>query len=328
MLGRQGLSRPMTEFNTSLLREKFIIRDAVPPHAKDRVPVVALSNRLVLPLSTDDGTSSEEFVVRAQNMHTCARLGAQICREFQENGPLLTRRKGFDWKYAYLAITKGYEKKWNPNRWVAVYHKGRILFEDGEAHRHPFLDIVEQCDARNRGDYEKAMIVAEDAFKQAGKLVTIEHDSNIALVMSVSKVEGKCGVMVRGPNHATTFNFTARPKAGRDVHPSQCLSAAAAFLEGVQLAFFVGLTQEKVKYELISNASEEARQGREAGEKIGRLNGAVQQFENLLDVSYRPDRPNMSQMIDDSKEFARKILAKDIQKKIDDGDADAADWVM
>jgi hypothetical protein len=320
----------MTEFNTSLLREKFIIRDAVPPHEKNRIPVVALSNRLVLPLVTSDGTSNEEFVVRAQNMHTCARFGAHICREFQENGPLLTRRKEFDWKYAYLAVTKGYEKKWNPNRWVAVYHKGRVMFEDGEGEvaRHPFLDIIEQCDARNRGDYERAMRVAEDAFKQAGKLVTIEHDSNIALVMNLSKQEGKCGVIVRGPNHTTTFNFTARPKAGREVQASHCLSAAAAFLEGVQLAFFVGMTQEKVKYELISNASEEARQARDAGEKIGRLNGAVQQFENLFEVIYRPDRPNMSQMIDDSKEFARKLLAKDLQKKIDEGDADTTGWVM
>ena len=318
----------MSEFNTSLLREKFVIRDAMPAGAADRQSIIALSNRLAMPLQTEDGKTHEEFIVRAQNMHTCARLAAQISRDFHEKGPILTRRRPFDWKYAYLAITKGYEKKWNPNRWVAVYHKGRILFEDGAAHRHPFLDIIEQCDARNKGDYEKSVKVAEDAFKQAGKLVTIEHDSNIALVMTVTKTEGKCGVILRGPNHTTTFNFIARPRAGRNVNPSQCLTAAAAFLEGIQLAFFVGMAQEKLRYELISPTSEEAKQAREAGEKIGRLNGAVQQFENLLDVTYRPDRPNMPAMIDIAKEFARKTLAKDIQKKIASGEANAGDWVL
>lgn len=318
----------MREFNTSLLREKFIIRDAMPADMTDKEPIVALSNRLPLPLLSDDGDTAEEFIVRAQNMHTCARLGAQICREFQESGPILERRKPFDWKYAYLAVTKGYEKKWNPNRWVAVYHKGRLIFEDGETHRHPFLDIIEQCDARNKGDYEKAVKVAEDAFKQAGKLVNIEHDSNIALLMNITKAEGKCGVILRGPNHTTTFNFTARPRADRDVNPSQCLTAAAAFLEGIQLAFSVGMTQQKLAYELIEPTSEEARKARESGEKIGRLNGAIQQFENLLDVTYRPDRPSLPDMIDDAKEYARKILAKDIRKKIESGEADAGEWIL
>lgn len=317
----------MSTFNTNLLREKFVIRDAMPVDMTDRQPIIALSNRLPLPLYSDDGKTHEEFIVRAQNMHTCARLGAQISRDFQENGPILTRRKPFDWRYAYLAITKGYEKKWNPNRWVAVYHKGRVLFEDGEAHRHPFLDVIEQCDARNKDNYEKSLKVAEDAFRQAGKLVTIEHDSNVALAMNITKVEGKCGVILRGPNHTTTFSFTARPRAGRDVRPSQCLTVAAAFLEGIQLAFFVGMTQEKLKYELISPTSDDARRARESSEKIGRLNGAVQQFENMFDVTYRPDRPNMSAMIDDAKEFARKMLAKDIREKMESG-GDAGDWVL
>lgn len=318
----------MSEFNTNLLREKFVIRDAMPADMTDKAPIIALSNRLPLPLQTNNGKEIEEFIVRAQNMHTCARLGAQICREFQENGPLLTRKKPFDWKYAYLAVTKGYEKKWNPHRWVAVYHKGRLIFEDGEVHRHPFLDIIEQCEARNNGDYEKAMKVAEDAFKQAGKLVTIEHDSNIALIMNVKKTEGKCGVILRGPNHTTTFNFIARPRADREVHPSQCLTAAAAFLEGIQLAFFVGMTQQKLAYELIEPTSEEARRARESGEKIGRLNGAIQQFENLLEITYRPDRPNLSAMIDDAKEYARKALAIDIRKKIEAGETDTGEWVL
>jgi len=318
----------MTEFNTSLLREKFTIRDALPSDMTDKRPVIAMSNRLVLPFTSNEGEVHEEYVVRAQNMHTCARLGAQMCRHFQEKGPLMAHRKPFDWKYAYLAITKGYEKKWNPHRWVAVYRNGKLLFEDGETHRHPFLDIIEQCDARNKEEYENSLQVAENAFKKAGKLVTIEHDANVALVLNISDEEARSGVILRGPNQTTTFSFTAHKKAGRMPLPSHCLSASAAFLEGIQLAFFVGMAQEKLKYELIDSDSDEAKKSRESGEKIGRLNAAVQQFENMFDVTFRPDRPNMPEMIDEAKAFARKILGNEIKKKILAGDSDAGDWVL
>lgn len=317
------------EFNANLLREKFIITDVMPAGGRIAAPVIALSNRLAIPLRTPAGDVVEEtFIVRAQNMHTCARLAAQVAREFQENGPIIGRRKPVDWEFVYLSITKGYEKKWNPHRWVAVYHKGRPVFQHGEANRHPFLDIIEQCDARNKGDYDKAVTVAEDAFKQAGKTVVIEHDSNVALVLNISDDEGRCGVIVRGPNRTTTFNFTAHKKAGRDVKVSQCLSTAAAFLEGIQLAFLVGMVRQKLRYELISTASEEARQGDEASQKLGRLNGAVTQFENLFKVTYRPERPNFAEMIEDAESFARKILSAQIEQKIASGAGEGKDWIV
>lgn len=317
----------MSEFNASLLREKFVIHDAMPADMTDNEPIVALSNRLKVPLIDKHG-AAETFVVRAQNMHTTARLAAQIAKDFADYGPLMSRKKPFDWAAAYDAITKGYEADWNPQRWVAVYFNGRVVFEGGQGKRHLFLDIIEQCDARNKDDYAKSMVIAKDAFKQAGKLVNIEHDSNVALVMKVAPEEGKCGVILRGPNKTTTFNMTAHPRDGRDVKPSQCLTAAAAFLEGIQLAFLVGLTKQKVRYELIASASDEARKADAASKKLGRLNTAINQFEALLNVSYRPDRPNFSAMIDDAEEFARKILAAEIEAKLASGEIDKGEWVV
>ena len=141
---------------------------------------------------------------------------------------------------------------------MTVYQNGRVIYEDGAGTRHPFLDIIEQCDARNKDDYEKTMEIAKDAFKQAGKLVNIDHDANVALVMKVVDNEGKCGVILRGPNKTTTFNLVATPKGDRDVRPSQCLTVAAAFLEGIQLAFLIGMTREKLRFELIGTTSDEA----------------------------------------------------------------------
>jgi hypothetical protein len=169
--------------------------------------------------------------------------------------------------------------------------------------------------------------VAEDAFKQAGKLVTIEHDSNVAVVMAYTPEEARCGLIVRGPSRTTTFNFIARPRAGRGVKISQCLSVAAAFLEGIQMAFQVGMIRQKVAYELIEPGSNEAERGREASQKLGRLNGAVQQFENLVDVHYRPERPDFGAMIDDAQDFAKTALAAELQRRIESGEVNAGDWV-
>lgn len=320
----------MKNFNTTLLREKFTIRDAIAgrgPRRDEPPPVIALSNRIVLSMVSDDGETVETLIVRAQNMHTCARMAARILQEFQEAGSILDRRDPFDWRYAWLSITKGFETRFNPNRWIAVYHKGRIVFEDGETGRHPFLDIIEQCDARNKDNYEKAVSVAEDAFKQAGKLVTIEHDSNIALVLTSEGDEVRCGVIVRGPNRTTTFNFIAKPRAGRAVKISQCLSVSAAFLEGVQLAFQVGMVKQKQIFELLEPGSEEAERGRESSQKLGRLNGAIQQFENLAEVTYRPERPDFGEMIDSAQSFARTALAGELERKMKTGEINREDWI-
>lgn len=321
----------MKDFNTTLLREKFIIRDAIAqrgPRRDATPPVIALSNRIVLPLMSEDGTVSEKLVVRAQNMHSCARMAAKIVQDFQDNGTILDRKTPFDWRYAWLSITKGFETKFNPQRWVAVYHKGRIVYEDGETERHPFLDIIEQCEARNKDNYEKAVSVAEDAFKQAGKLVTIEHDSNVALVLNAEAEEVRCGVIVRGPNRTMTFNFTAKPRGGRDVKISQCLSVSAAFLEGVQLAFQVGMIKQKQLFEMVDPGSPEVERARESSEKLGRLNGAIQQFENLADVHYRPERPDFAEMIDDAQNFAKTALAAEMERRMMTGEIDRSEWVV
>jgi hypothetical protein len=308
----------MGTFNTSLLREKFVITDVMPGEISDKEPVIALSNRIVIPLIPPDKSSYEVFIIRSQNMHTCLRMAAKMAQDVSELGPIIGRKtKPVDWKAMYLSVCKGYEKKWNPDRWIAIYHKGRLVYEDGEGDRHPFLDIIEQCDARNKGDYEKSLVVAEDAFKHAGKMVTIDHDANVAAIFNYEPGNARCGVISRSPSHTTTLNFTAKDKAGRFVKISHCLSVAAAFLEGIQLAFLVGMTNIKVNYEIIASNSPEALQGRDASHKLGRLNGAITQFENLFDVSYRPERPNLGNMIDDAEDFAKKALLTDVEDMVE-----------
>ena len=316
------------EFNATLLREKFIIKDAMPEKQADQKPVVALANRLSLPLYSPRFDVNESLIVRAHNMHTCVRLGARLAQDFNDFGPLLGRNPAYDWQNAYDAITRGYETKFNPNLWAAIYYQGRVVFEKGAAERHPFLDVIEQCDARNNSDYEKAVAVAEDAFKHAGKLVNIEHDANVALLVNVTEDEGKCGIILRGPARTTTFSFTARKRPGLPVRPASCLSASAAFLEGIQLAFQVGMIRQKIHYDLIGKSSEEAHKGEDASQKLYRLNGAISQFENMYDVHYRPEKPDFKTMVTEAEEFARKLLSAEVERKIQSGEINAQGWIV
>ncbi len=318
----------MEEFSATLLREKFVIQDSMPADLSDKEPVVALSNRLVLPLVNPDTKETETFVVRAQNMHSCVRMAAQIALAFQKDGAILNRTPTFSWDEAYRAVMMGYEGKFNPRNWIAVYHKGRPIYESGEeeAQRHILLDIIEQCDARNKQDYERSLDIAEDAFKQAGRLVTIKHDSNIALILNITKKEGRCGVILRSPSRTTTFNFIIHAKAERAVTISECMTVSAAFLEAIQLTFFIGMSKQKIHYEFISPSSPEGLQYKDAQQKLGRLRAAIDQFETMMNVKYRPESPDFTRLISDAEEFAKSSLTQEIEQKIKNGED--SDWIM
>ncbi len=303
----------MTDFRTSLLREKFTITEKVNKQAK---PVIALSNRIVVPLISSDKIDNETFVIRTQNMHSCARLAAAVTKEFFERGTIANRAIPVPWKSMWMDVIKGYEKDWNKNIWCAIYHKGRVIYQHGE--HHPFLDIIEQCDAANKDDYSQSVEFAEDAFAQAGKSVDIKHDSNVALIIATTPEQAKCGIIVRAASGTTTFNYTATPNLRYDkpIHAHTTLTVSAAFLEGVQLAFQVGLLNKKFEYRLIEKFSDEYRQFTRAGTRLQNLDRAIGTYEQQFNVTYRPDRPTFQEMTEKAEKAAIKILKKDIDAKM------------
>jgi len=317
----------MNDFRTSLLREKFTITDLENPDPDSDTPILALSNRISVPLKHKEGLDNETFIVRTQNMHSCARLAAAIAKEFHENGTIASRPKPLEWGDLWYDVIKGYEKDWNPNIWCAVYHKGRAVFQSGN--HHPFLDIIEQCDATNDGEYAQSVVFAETAFKQAGKTVKIDHDSNIALVMAADAEQTKCGVIVRSATGATTFNMTAKEKAnGRPLHIFTTLTAAAAFLEGIQLAFQVGMHLKKQELNMVEKFSDEYNKGRRSEERLANLNRAISTYEQYFFVNYRPDRPEFKTMVSAAENLALKILEPQIKAMIESGELDDKDWIV
>jgi len=314
------------EFKATLLREKFVLQDPADDFSV-APPVIALSNRMALILTSETGEPPETFIVRTQNMHSCVRLCAAIAKEYAERGAITKRVMPFHWGNLWNDVIKGYEKDWNPDIWCAIYNKGRVIFE--YAQRHAILDIIEQCDATSGQNYGESVKFAERAFQYAGKMVTIDHNSNIALIVSIKDEEAKCGVILRGANRKTTFNFTVKKKKnGEPLRPPTILTLSAAFLEGVQLAFSVGLANRKRVLQLFDKFSDEDRKGKRGNDRLTNLTGAIETIELKYVLNYRPDRPNFQLMVREAEEFAMTILKPQIEAKIAKGELDPKDWVQ
>lgn len=296
----------MKEFDTSLLREKFVIHDPQAEETGKGGPVIALSNRIVLDLKNSDDEIQETLVVRAQNMHCCTRMAAKILQSFIQGGPLLERHNPYDWDAAWDIIFNDYERVYNPQSWVSIYNKGKTIYKKG-AH-HALLDVIEKCNARNKGPYDDSIPMAEDAFKQTGKVVKIEYDGNVALVVNLERKQGRCGIILRGANKTTTFNFSAEAGQGKFLNFAQCMSVAAAFLEGIQLAFMVGMNDKKISMGIIERHSKEEQQTREARKRLSRFNAEIANLESSFEVRYRPERPEFPHIIIDAEKLAQKIL--------------------
>lgn len=305
----------MHQLTTSLLRERFIIHDPFSDVSDSQAGgglIVAASNRLVIDLENHDnpGATKESFIIRTQNMHSCLRMAAKVIQSYQQGGAILNRHNPYKWQAAWeTSALNEYEQSFNPQHWVSVYHNGKSVFSAG-AH-HPLLDVIEKCNAQNKGDYERSVPLAEEAFKRSGKVVKIDYDGNVALAVNLEKNHGRCGVIMRGPSRTTTFNFLLQSKnAAEALNIPQVLSASAAFLEGIQLAFLVGMNEEKIRRSLIERHSVEEKQTREARQRIGRLNGEIASLEGTFEVRYRPEKPDFMRIVGESEKLAQKMLEK------------------
>jgi hypothetical protein len=295
----------MTEMQTSLLREKFCIHDT-DSDTYEIKSIIALSNRMVIELKGQRKEHAETFVVRAQNMHSCVRMAARIIKTFKTAGPIMSRPKPYDWEAAWDAVVNDYEYRFNPERWIAVYHMGQTIFQSGE--HHPLLDVIEKCDARSKGAYDKAVLMAEDAFKQLGKSVKIEYDSNVALVINLEQQSGRFGVIMRGPTRTTTFNFSVQAKGKEPINHAQCLAAAACFLEGVQLAFMVGMNNIKLYLGIIARLSDDEKKTKDAARRLARLSSEIANLERTYEVRYRPEKPDLYAIVAEAEKHGQKVL--------------------
>lgn len=289
------------EINTTLLRERFVIRDA---EKGTDPPLVAVSNRLALPMYDGNNQLTDNFVIRAQNMHGCLRMAARMLQSFIHNGPILSQNAPFDFADAWEKSCSDYEISYNKNRWVAVYHKGVEIFSAGQ--HHSFLNIIEKCDSKNPGNYDRSVKIAEDAFSKVGRKIAISYEANIGMVLNVKPAMGRCGLIHRGIDRNSTFNFTSEPAEENLVSPVHCLNICACFLEGLQLAYHIGTTNDKLRQSIYEKFSDEEKQAGQAAIRIEELGVELNIFENRYKLKFRPEKPEFPQAILDAERAHRK----------------------
>lgn len=290
------------EINTTLLREKFSIHDM---EDKSDTPTIAVSNRLSLPLYNAAGDLIDTIIIRSQNMHNCIRMASQILTSFINSGPLFSRSAAFDFKEAWEKSYSSFDSAFHVHNWVAVYHKGENIFSSGS--HHAFLNVIEKCDSKNPGNYDQSVKIAEVTFKKLGRDVSISYEANIGMVVSLKREIGRCGLIYRGTDKNATFNFNAEPKGETSVSPVLCLNLCAALLEGLQLSYLVGTTNDKIKLSLIRKFSPEDKQSEKALLRIEELNLELEGYDNRLKLKFRPEKPEFSQAIKDAEKLHRKL---------------------
>ena len=282
--------------NTSLLRERFIINEE---NSKSK-PKVALGNRLLLPLNNGEGTIQERFVIRSQTMHMALRMAAFISNEFYKRGPILNRQVPLKWDDIWYDMTNEYERIYNPSLWCCIYHNGRPIFKFGQYHS--FLDVIEQCDIKNRSEYDRAVYLAEDIFKDAGKIVDITHQVNIGVVIGAMDKRIRCGLILRAPSHTSTFNFMIEEHddVPTPLLPHHGLELASYYLEGIQLAVLIGIAEHNKKNN-IQSSSKVSIPIKSAYNRIGRLTQSIIAYENTYKIRYRPEKPDFKLILEEAQ---------------------------
>ncbi|MGH1403603.1 MAG: hypothetical protein ACRBDL_05120 [Alphaproteobacteria bacterium] len=293
--------------DASLLREKFVIQENREIlNDSDRLDFHAPSTRMPISLQAGE-LPPEKFIIRTHNMHSCVRIVGAIINNYERHGPIMPRVRSIDWEELWDKSLSSYERIYNKeyNR-VSIYHTGKTIFSDGNYHS--FLDIIEKCDALNKGEYAQSVKLAEKAFRDAGKEVTIHYDSNVALISVVQQVEGRCSMVLRGAGQTTTFNYSLKPeKQNERINTVQVLSSAADFLEGVQLAYLIGLNNEKLNQGIIEKYSDEDRQTQHARDRLEKLRAKIDSMENRYHVRYRPERPDFGYLISIAEKNAKSM---------------------
>ncbi len=289
------------KIETSLLREKFEIRESKPDDASKAIEIVALSNRMSISFQAGE-LAPEKYIIRTQNMHGCARFASVMLSEYERLGPLLSRSTPINWHELWDKALSPFERLHNPDKWVCLYHKGKIVFSEGS--HHSFFDVIEKCDIVNKGNYEASIKLAEQAFSKAGRNVSIGFDSSVALVCALTRKEARCSMIARGPGRTNTFNATITPQKDQNkINIIHGLSLSADILEAVQLCYRIGQTSALLEMGHIKKFSDEYNIMREAKKRITEINMHINSIENRYHLRYRPERPDFDHITHMTEKF-------------------------
>lgn len=286
----------MSDYETSLLREKFVI------NAKGHEMVV-LSNRMVAPMHGSNGKLKETYIVRGQNMYSCIRMVSKLTQAYYVGGSLIERQRPLDWDKIWESCGSAFDQSFKPDNWITIYKDGEIIYASGE--HHGFLDIIEKFSFQKSGHpYEDALQLAKETFKNSSDDVSVEHDANVALIINANDKKIRCGMTQRSLNRKMTLSFSTELKSDdpdETINLPQYMAAAAAQCEGLQLIYTLASLIKLREAQKIEKGSDEARKLREAQTRMNQLESEISNLETSYKIRYRPEKPQFKELIIQAK---------------------------
>ena len=82
------------------------------------------------------------------------------------------------------------------------------------------------------------------------------------------------------------------------VEPYRCVNMGAAFLEGINLGFIMGMLDEKVITEDLGPYTFEGKKLDATKRHAAALNSEINVFEEMYKTRYRPERPNFFDVLE------------------------------
>lgn len=270
----------------SLLREKFCIRDI----ASDKDPLIVLGNRLQIPM----GPNNDEppLVIRCHSLYMALRLVAAFIKDSSYTGLNEDVAATYQWTDKWEDLIQPFEKIYAPDTWVAVYNKGRCLFESGTPHH--FFDLIEHCQFSNRDKYDYAVEMAQAVFKKAGKPLLIEHESHVGYVQEEVGDAVRMALVLRMPGQKATFTIHMQSTGDDNIPPPdyQAMQTGANFIEAISRAIQAGFTQKTILSKKLSPTSKEGKEHKETLKRLAVLESDIKRAESRYDIRYRPEKPD------------------------------------
>lgn len=278
--------------NATMIRERCIIKDS----ALGKTGSSILSNRFTVPLGKDT------LVVRGQNMQSATRVAARLYNEVERRGKSLRTPETAEYIANVWNTVSRDTQAISPENWLAVYLNGEKIFQQGD--HHPFLDMIETQSAGNDANYDLNVMLAAETFNAAGHPgMSIDHNSNVALILNLIEDQARCGLIYRHPKRTTTFSFSATPgeNADRSLKDdlARILEVSADFLESIQLCYAIAADSSK-------GLDQDYDKQSSLKKRLLDLRNNIDRFEEMLTVTYRPERPDFARFLQE----AELLLAK------------------
>ena len=308
----------MKDFSAQLTREKFLFHTKEEDTADIESLQKAMGNRLEISLYSREGGKKQRYIIRAQNMHICLRIGAHVAYHIYKFGSLTSQGgKQFDWPFIFDALTEVYEKKWNPYIWAAIYCNGKCLFKSGKQDQ-SLLEIVEKCMAYHDDiPYSSVVHAVEDMFRKAGTPVEIDYSGEPVINLSGTKQRARINLLKRAPTDKEVIKIEIKTKRRRNIGLASCLGASAAILEAFQLGFFAARVNEQVTHKKKNFNDKEVLQGDHAARRIANMKNVLRDFESEYLVNYSPRAPCFEGFSGEVSAFFDSFYQQERKKRAD-----------